>query len=85
MSTKHNPYELGLEQNAANYAALTPLSFIERAAFVYPEQTATVHGQVRRNWAETYTRCRQLASALQARYRKRRYSLSSCTEPAGSF
>ncbi|WP_370278204.1 acyl-CoA synthetase [Pontibacterium sp.] len=65
MSTKHNPYELGLEQNAANYAALTPLSFIERAAFVYPEQTATVHGQVRRNWAETYTRCRQLASALQ--------------------
>ncbi|MDI3325308.1 acyl-CoA synthetase [Pontibacterium granulatum] len=65
MSTKHNPYELGLEQNAANYAALTPLSFIERAAFVYPEHTATVHGQVRRNWAETYSRCRQLASALQ--------------------
>ncbi len=65
MSTKHNPYELGLEQNVANYAALTPLSFIERAAFVYPEHTATVHGQVRRNWAETYTRCRQMASALQ--------------------
>ena len=65
MSTKHNPYELGLEQNTANYAALTPLSFIERAAFVYPEQTATVHGDVRRNWAETYARCRQLASALQ--------------------
>jgi fatty-acyl-CoA synthase len=65
MSTKHNPYELGLEQNAANYAVLSPLSFIERAAFVYPEHTATVHGTVRRNWAETYARCRRLASALQ--------------------
>ncbi len=65
MSTTHNPYALGLDQNQANYAALTPLSFIERAAFVYPEQTATVHGNVRRNWAETYRRCRQLASALQ--------------------
>lgn len=65
MSTKHNPYELGLDQNDANFAALTPLSFIERAAFVYPDEIATVHGDLRRNWAETYQRCRQLASALQ--------------------
>ncbi|EAR62649.1 acyl-CoA synthetase [Neptuniibacter caesariensis] len=67
MSTTHNPYALGLDQNQANFAALTPLSFVERAAFVYPEHTATVHGDVRRNWAETYTRCRQLGSALQKR------------------
>ncbi|MGB0467022.1 MAG: acyl-CoA synthetase [Pontibacterium sp.] len=65
MSTKHNPYELGLEQNGANFAALTPLSFIERSAFVYPDHTATVHGQVRRSWSETYSRCRRLASALE--------------------
>ncbi|WP_286240738.1 acyl-CoA synthetase [Neptuniibacter halophilus] len=67
MSTAHNPYALGLDQNQANFAALTPLSYIERAAFVYPNHTATVHGDVRRNWAETYSRCRRLGSALQRR------------------
>jgi fatty-acyl-CoA synthase len=63
----HNLYELGLERNAANFAALTPLSYLERAAFVYPQRTATVHGGVRRSWAETYARCRRLASALERR------------------
>jgi len=62
-----NPYEQDLEQNAANYAPLSPLSFLERAAFVYPQRTAVVHGDVRRNWAETYRRCVQLASALVKR------------------
>ena len=54
-----------LERNAANYAALTPLHFIERAASVHPKRLAVVHGPVRRNWQSTYTRCRQLASSLQ--------------------
>ncbi|WP_027856438.1 acyl-CoA synthetase [Marinobacterium jannaschii] len=67
MSNTHNPYEYGLEQNAANYSALTPLSFIERAAAVYPEHTAVVHNDVRRNWKETYARARKLASALAQR------------------
>ncbi len=60
-------YEIGLDRNPANYAPLSPLTFIERAASVYPERTAVVHGVVRRTWAETYARCRQLASALADR------------------
>jgi fatty-acyl-CoA synthase len=60
-------YEEGLGKNAANFAALTPLSFIERAASVYPAMPAIAHGAVRRNWAETYARTRRLASALSAR------------------
>ena len=55
-----------LVKNAANFAPLTPLGFIERSAMVYPEQLAIVHGAERRNWRETYARCRQLASALAA-------------------
>ncbi len=66
MST-NNPYELGLDRTPANFAALTPLSYLERAAFVYPERIATVHAGVRRTWAETYSRCRRLGSALQRR------------------
>lgn len=66
-ATGHNPYTLHLDQNAANFVPLTPLTFIERAAAVYPYKTAVVHGAVRRNWAQTYVRCRRLASALQRR------------------
>ncbi|WP_151704733.1 acyl-CoA synthetase [Nitrincola alkalilacustris] len=64
---KHNLYALGLEQNQANYTPLTPLSFITRAADVYPNRTAVVHQSLRRTWAETYRRCCQLASALHKR------------------
>jgi len=63
----HNPYEMGLDRNEANFVPLTPLTFIERAASVYPRHTAVVHGSVRRDWAETYARCRRLASALRQR------------------
>ncbi|ROR32413.1 acyl-CoA synthetase [Inmirania thermothiophila] len=66
MSTR-SPYDIGLDRNAANHAPLTPLSFIERAASVHPERTAIVHGRIRRTWAETYARCRRLASALARR------------------
>jgi fatty-acyl-CoA synthase len=62
-----NPYVQGLDRNDANYAPLTPVSFLAKAASVYPERLAVVHGAVRRNWGETYTRCRQLASALSRR------------------
>lgn len=58
-------YQHGLDKNPANFTALTPLGFIERSAAVYPEHLAVVHGPVRRNWRETYKRCRQLASALE--------------------
>ena len=58
-------FDRDLEKNAANYAALTPLQFLERSAAVYPEQLALVHGPRRQTWSETYARCRQLASALE--------------------
>ncbi|MEH6626413.1 MAG: acyl-CoA synthetase [Motiliproteus sp.] len=62
-----NPYEHNMDQNSANYEPLSPLTFLERAAFVYPNKTAVVHGDVRRNWTETYRRCKKLASALNKR------------------
>ncbi|ARU06738.1 acyl-CoA synthetase [Comamonas serinivorans] len=60
-----SPYDQDLPQNPANHAPLTPLAFIQRAAEVYPDRLAVVHGDLRRTWGQTYTRCRQLASALQ--------------------
>lgn len=60
-------FETNLDKNKANYAALSPTTFMQRAATVYPNRTATVHGEIRRTWAETYTRCKKLACALQAR------------------
>ena len=60
-----SPYHQHLDRNAANFAALSPLSFIERTATVYPDRLAIVHGDLRQTWGQTYRRCRQLASALQ--------------------
>jgi len=62
-----NKYEQGLDKNTANFTALTPLSFIERTARVFPDHTAVVHGDTRRSWIETYQRCIKLASALKRR------------------
>jgi fatty-acyl-CoA synthase len=66
-ATIDNIFEINLDQNSANFAPLTPLNFIERAAAVYPHYTALVHGEVRQDWSTTYARSRQLASALQKR------------------
>lgn len=60
-------FEQGLEPSAVNHIALSPLSFIERTASVYPDYPAVIHGSIRRTWAQTYNRCRQLASALTGR------------------
>ncbi len=62
-----NQYETGLDKNEANFVALSPLSFIERSAHVYPQRTAVVHGALRQTWGETFQRCRRLASALAQR------------------
>ena len=57
-------YNEHLDRNAANFAPLSPLSFLERTASVYPDRLAIVHGDLRQTWGQTYRRCRQLASAL---------------------
>ncbi|PLC50952.1 acyl-CoA synthetase [Pollutimonas subterranea] len=62
-------FDQDLPQTPANYASISPLSFIERSASVYPQRLAIVHGTgpdtLRRTWSQLYDRCRQLASALQ--------------------
>ena len=59
-----NPYAHGLDKNPANYTPLTPLTFLDRSAYVYPHRLSLIHGQRRYTWAETYARSRRLASAL---------------------
>lgn len=59
-----NPYNTDLDRNPANHQPLTPLSFLERAAHVFPDHTAIVHGGLRRSYADFYARSRRLASAL---------------------
>jgi fatty-acyl-CoA synthase len=61
---KNNPYAIGLEKNPANFQPLTPLSFLARAAQVFPHHRAIVHGTQRWTYAQYYGRTRQLASAL---------------------
>jgi fatty-acyl-CoA synthase len=60
-------YDEGLGQVAANYAPLSPLPLIERAATVFPDQPSIIHGPRRYRWAETYARARRLAGALADR------------------
>ncbi|MDD0999191.1 acyl-CoA synthetase [Pseudomonas sp. TNT2022 ID1044] len=60
-------FETGLAPSAVNHIALSPLSFIERTAAVYGDYPAVIHGAIRRNWQQTYERCRRLASALSGR------------------
>ncbi|HSD42276.1 MAG TPA: acyl-CoA synthetase [Burkholderiales bacterium] len=67
MAGKPNPYEQDLDRNPANHAPLTPLTFIDWSASVYPERTAVIQGARRFTWKETYARCRRLASALAQR------------------
>jgi fatty-acyl-CoA synthase len=61
------PYDLGLDKNAANFAPLTPLTFLAWSARVFPNRPAVIHGGRRFTWQETYARCRRLAAALKGR------------------
>ncbi|MEN5208960.1 acyl-CoA synthetase [Stenotrophomonas terrae] len=54
-----------LGRNQANYTALSPLSFLRKAATVHPQRLAVIHGERRLDWAQVYQRCRRLASALK--------------------
>src|SRR5258708_28955854 len=64
--TATNPYEVGLDKNAANFTPLTPLGFLLRSASVYPNRLAVVYGGRRYSWGEALERCRRLAGALGA-------------------
>ena len=66
-SVKISAYDTGLARNPANFQPLSPVPFLERAAAVFPNQTAIIHGSMRRSYAEFYRRARQLASALKLR------------------
>src|SRR5688572_13254938 len=71
------PYDTDLDRNPANFQPLTPLTLLERAASVFPDHTAIVHGPLRRSYAEFYARTRRLASALQTRGIKRGDTVSA--------
>ena len=62
-----NMYQVGLDKNEANYQPLSPLPFLERAATVFPDHIAVVHGNTKLTYAQFYRRCRQFASVLAAR------------------
>jgi fatty-acyl-CoA synthase len=57
-------YDQQLDKNAANYVPLTPLTFLERAAAVFPDKTAVIHGERHYDYRAFAARCRRLASAL---------------------
>ena len=65
------PYDTELDRNPANFQPLTPLGFLERAAAVFPNRTAIIHGPLHRSYAEFYARSRRLGSALAKRGIKR--------------
>jgi fatty-acyl-CoA synthase len=68
VSRSESPYDAPhLTKNAANFAALTPLAFLPRAAAVYPDKLAVIHGAFRFTYRQLYDRCRRLASALRRR------------------
>jgi fatty-acyl-CoA synthase len=70
------PYDIDLDRNPANFQPLTPLGLLERAAAVFPDHTAIIHGPLKRSYAEFYARARRLASALAKHGIKRGDSVS---------
>jgi fatty-acyl-CoA synthase len=64
---ERDQYDRGLDRVGANHVPLTPLSFLARAASVYPQKPAVVHGELTLSYADVYARCRRLASALRQR------------------
>jgi fatty-acyl-CoA synthase len=65
--TATNPYEVGLDKNAANYVPLSPIGFLLRSAAVYANRLAVAHGERRYSWRQALERCRRLAAELATR------------------
>src|SRR6516165_9535492 len=65
--TARNPYEVGLDKNAANYVPLSPIGFLLRSAAVYANRLAVAHGERRYSWRQALERCRRLAAELATR------------------
>ncbi|WP_341987953.1 acyl-CoA synthetase [Azorhizobium sp. AG788] len=63
----HRIFDRHLDRNPANHQPLTPLGFLERAASVFPDHPAVIHGALSRTYRDIYARARQLASALERR------------------
>src|SRR5579885_729111 len=72
-----SPYDIDLDRNPANFQPLTPLTFLERAAAVFPDHVAIIHGPLRRDYRDFYARSRRLASALAKRGFKRGDTVSA--------
>ena len=62
-----NHFDMSLEKNDANYVPLTPISFLERTAQIFPQKVSVIYGARRYTWAQTYERAKRLASALAKR------------------
>ena len=71
------PYDIDLDRNPANFQPLTPLSFLERSAAIFPDRTAIIHGGLHRSYAEFYARARRLAGALAGQGIKRGDTVSA--------
>ena len=77
-------YDIGLDKTQANYVPLSPVSFLQRSAHVYPKLTSVVHEGRSFTWAETYSRCRAVRILARApRHRPWRYGRGDAAEHPG--
>ena len=58
-SATANPYETGLDKNAANFVPLSPIGFLLRSAAVFPNRISVIHGERRYTWRQSLERCRR--------------------------
>jgi len=64
-------HKTGLEKNKANYVPLSPVTFLKRAADIFPNYTSIISENNKFTWKSTFTRCKLFASSLKKRKIKR--------------
>ena len=69
-------YNIGLEKNKANFTALTPVSFLERTASIFPNYTSIISENKQFTWKNTFDRCKLFASSLQKKNIKKGDTIS---------